>query len=188
MFTLLLILIALISRLLGPKVDKERLRKKGAAARDYCRQNGLNSRFCILVDYSLPSGLNRLFVWDFQSEKVVMSMPVAHGRGKEKGTKARPQFSNEEESWLSSLGKCRIAERYEGSFGISYRLDGLDVTNSNVRKRCIVLHAYRTVTPFAIYPLRVGRSKGCVMVSHYSMRKLDALLKNEENVLLDVFR
>ncbi|MCQ2280690.1 MAG: murein L,D-transpeptidase catalytic domain family protein [Bacteroidales bacterium] len=112
---------------------------------------------------------------------------AAHGEGHGEPRKAAPKFSNEENSWLSSLGKCRIAERYNGQFGIAYRLDGLEKSNSNVRKRCVVLHAYSSVLPFQIYPFRSARSKGCVMISPHAMKKIDALLLNEKGVLLETY-
>lgn len=177
----------LIIRLCGPKRDNARIQNKATAAYDYCQKNGMNENLCVLVDYSVHSGLNRLYVWDFQQNKIIYECVVAHGSGHDEPRKAKPKFSNEENSWLSSLGKCRIAERYNGQFGIAYRLDGLEASNSNVRKRCVVLHAYSSVLPFQIYPFRSARSKGCVMVSPRSMKKIDAILQNETSVLLETF-
>lgn len=121
------------------------------------------------------------------NQKVIYECMAAHGEGHGEPRKAAPKFSNEENSWLSSLGKCRIAERYNGQFGIAYRLDGLEESNSNVRKRCVVLHAYSSILPFQIYPFRSARSKGCVMISPHAMKKIDALLLNEKGVLLETY-
>lgn len=147
----------------------------------------MNTRFCILADYSLHPGKNRLFVWSFHNEQIVFECPASHGQGHNEPRKAPIRFSNIEESWLSSIGKCRIAERYEGMFGTAYRLDGLDNSNYNIRKRCIVLHGDHRIPSMPIYPFRPVRSKGCVMVSHKSLRILDEYLHNEKSILLEVF-
>ena len=150
----------------------------------YVNRHGMNTSLCVLVDYSLPSGCNRLWVWDFDDEEVVFECPVAHGRGRSHNPRSVAQFSNQDGSWLSSLGKARIAERYTGRFGTSYRLDGLEETNSNLRPRCVVMHAYRTVPQRPIFPLPSGRSKGCVMVAEKNMQTLDAILEGHTDVLL----
>lgn len=164
-----------------PNTDVSLLKHWEAAA-EYCKIYNMNQHLCVLVNYGYPWGKNRLAVWDFDNEKVLYTCPVAHGKGHKLTRK--PKFSNEEGSWLSSLGKCKIAERYMGKFGVAYRLDGLDETNSNVRKRCVVLHGYKTVPTKAIFPLPIGRSKGCVMVSNKSMELIDKLLINQKDVLL----
>lgn len=187
MLTILAIITFLIIRLCGPKRDNARLQSKAAEALTFCQQKGMDTDICILVDYSVPSGLNRLYVWDFQKKKVIYECMAAHGEGHGEPRKAAPKFSNEENSWLSSLGKCRIAERYDGQFGIAYRLDGLEESNSNVRKRCVVLHAYSTILPFQIYPFRSARSKGCVMISPRAMKKIDTMLKGKKGVLLETY-
>ncbi|MBQ3982667.1 MAG: murein L,D-transpeptidase catalytic domain family protein [Bacteroidales bacterium] len=158
------------------------------AAWQYILDHGMNQQICILVDYSLPSGCNRLWVWDFNQQQKIFECPVAHGRGKGKKCKGSRRdtacFSNEPETWLSSLGHARIAERYIGRNGISYRLDGLDLTNSNIRDRAIVLHGHKSVPEKPIFPLPSHRSHGCVMVADKNMAHLDALLQSQQDVLL----
>lgn len=158
------------------------------AAWQYIVNHNMNREICILVDYSLPSGCNRLWVWDFASQHKIFECPVAHGKGNGKGPKGSrkdsARFSNEEGSWLSSLGYCRIAERYNGQYGISYRLDGLDESNSNIRQRNIVIHGHKSVPQKPIFPLPSGRSKGCFMVADKNMATLDTLLRDRHDVLL----
>lgn len=150
-------------------------------ARKFIQENNLNNSICIFVNYNLHSGKKRLAVWDLKHNTAIFVCPVAHGRGHRFTIK--PQFSNEENSWLSSLGKGVVAERYVGSFGTAYRLDGLESTNNNIRKRCIVLHGYFSVPSKPIFPLYSGRSKGCLMVSHKNMKKLDEILSQQKQVL-----
>ena len=179
------ILITLLTWFLHKPDTGATLLKHWKQAANYSREYAMNPHLCVLVNYGYPWGKNRLAVWDFDKEEVVYTCPVAHGKGHKFSRK--PKFSNEEESWLSSLGKCRIAERYEGRFGTSYRLDGLEESNSNMRKRCVVMHSYWTVPTKAVFPLPIGRSKGCVMVSKKSMEVLDNLLKDQKDVLLYIY-
>lgn len=154
-------------------------------ARKFIQENNLNNAICIFVNYNLHSGRNRLAVWDLKRDTAIFTCPVAHGRGRRFTLK--PQFSNEENSWLSSLGKGIVAERYVGSFGTSYRLDGLESSNNNIRKRCIVLHGYFSVPSKPTFPLHSGRSKGCLMVSSKNMKKLDNILSLQKQVLFFTF-
>lgn len=150
-------------------------------ARKFIQENNLNNSICIFINYNLHSGKNRLAVWDLKHDTTIFTCPIAHGRGH--SLTIKPQFSNKENSWLSSLGKGVVAERYVGSFGISYRLDGLESSNDNIRKRYIVLHGYFSVPSSPIFPLPSGLSKGCLMVSHKNMKKIDEILLQQKQVL-----
>lgn len=189
LFSIMIIatIIILLSMLFRPKPDLEALRTRAHNLKQYAEANHCNQRIVIMVDYSIPSGANRLFVWDLQSDRLLHSCLVAHGRGHGNDKFAPVRFSNEEGSYLSSLGRCRIAERYHGTYGLAYRLDGLDSTNSNVRKRCIVLHAHKALPAFQIFPFRIIHSQGCIMVSRKDMVRLDELLRDNQDVLLETF-
>lgn len=97
------------------------------------------------------------------------------------------QVSNEDGSHLSSVGRALISERYEGSYGVSYRLDGLDASNSNLRSRCVVLHGWEHTTSYPIWPLATVGSFGCPVLSRRNMSRLDAIIKNESRIVLEVF-
>ena len=78
------------------------------------------------------------------------------------------KFSNKEGSYQSSLGKFIINESYYGDFGKAYRLDGLDSTNNQARKRAIVLHSFHSVPDKESNNL-VTLSLGCPMISLQSL-------------------
>lgn len=161
----------------GEVVSKERRQD----LEKFIQEKQLNSSVSIFVNYGLHSGRNRMEVWDLEQDTLIFACPVAHGRGRKLlGAK---QFSNENNSWLSSLGKGVVAERYYGGFGLAYRLDGLDSTNSNIRMRYIVLHGYWSVPTRATFPIPSGRSKGCLMVSYKNMEILDEILKDKQQVV-----
>lgn len=180
-------IVILVCMLFRPRPDTEALRTRAHNLKQFADENQCSQRIAIMVDYSMPSGANRLFVWDLQNDKLLYACLVAHGRGRGHDKYEPIKFSNEDGSHLSSLGRCRIAERYHGRYGLAYRLDGLDTTNSNVRSRCIVLHAHKAVPTFQIFPFRIVHSQGCVMVSRKDMARIDELIRDERDVLLETY-
>ena len=64
-----------------------------AEALVYTRKHNLNTDYVLLLDYSIPSGTPRLFVWDYNRDKVVARTYVMHGVGGG-STAKEPVFSN----------------------------------------------------------------------------------------------
>lgn len=163
-----------------PSLDVDRCREKAMEAGRVCRTAGFAPIYCLLADMSLPSGAKRLALWDYASGKIVFSALVSHGSGSEDtrgldSTRSAPRFSNVAGSRLSSLGVYRIAEKYTGKYGLSYRLDGLQNTNDAARRRAIVLHAYDCIPDYTVYPGGIAESAGCPAVSRRTMRRVDSL-------------
>ncbi len=158
--------------------------------RAWCYRHEYNTQIAIFVDLSLHSGRNRFVVWDFEKEQPLLVCPVSHGSGSPKPHKrtAYAELSNEEGSHLSSVGRALVAERYEGRYGIAYRLDGLDASNSNLRPRCVVLHSWQYTTSFPIFPLPTVGSFGCPVISRKMMMRLDKILCSHNNVVIDIFK
>ena len=156
----------------------------------FCQEGGYNTRVALMMDLGCHSGRRRFVVWDFQQGRALYSFPVSHGSGSDRShvRSAYAECSNEDGSHLSSIGKCLIAERYEGRYGVAYRLDGLDETNSALRKRCVVLHGWRYTTSFPIYPFPTVGSWGCPVLSRRAMRKLDEILQREQQVVLWMYK
>ena len=111
-----------------------------------------NSHLITIVDYSRPSNERRMFVIDVDSHKVLHNTWVGHGGGKDRSEEAgvdkfgsSPQTSNALGSLLSSEG-FYIAKK--ASFGDTFlnnvSLQGIDVNNSNLASRAIVIHGWRT--------------------------------------------
>lgn len=116
-----------------------------------------NANFWAVVDYSKPRTEKRLFIFDLKN-KTVSSYQVAHG--KKSGDLYATDFSNEVGSNKSCLGIFKTGSTYIGANGRSLYLDGLESTNSNTRKRYIVIHQSEYVTDDV-----AGRSLGCFVVS-----------------------
>jgi hypothetical protein len=118
-----------------PATDKtkEKLAEKVAVAKSFVQKKNYNENTCFLIDMSLPSGQNRFFIYDLKKDSVRDAGLVAHGNCYQNWLQGR-QYSNQVGSGCTSLGKYRIANSYNGKFGLSFKLHGLDSTNSRVSK------------------------------------------------------
>ncbi len=129
-----------------------------------------NSRYLTIVDYTKPSNSRRMMVLDLTTHRVVNQTWVAHGDGvpeltqaeytrrsqmrptptpfpSEKGGNDRfgssPKTGNEHKSNLSSLGFIRAETEYNGTWGRSLRLHGLEPgVNDQMLSRGVVLHGW----------------------------------------------
>lgn len=154
----------------------------------YAEQKGFSSQYCFLVNMNLPSGRNRFFVYDLEKNSVVYSGLVAHGSCNETFM-SRPRFSNANGSGCSSLGKYKVGEFYRGKYGKSFRLHGLENSNSNAYGRAVVIHAYYCVPDMEIYPRVLCNSFGCPMVSESFFDRLSRIIDNSERpILLWIYR
>ncbi|EJM54135.1 Ykud domain-containing protein [Pseudomonas sp. GM49] len=117
-----------------------------------------------VIDYSLPSTEQRLWVFDLKRRKLLFHELVAHGRNS--GENMATLFSNQNESHATSLGLFRTQESYRGQNGYSLRMEGLEPGfNDNAYDRAIVIHGAPYVSPvLARANGRIGRSLGCPAV------------------------
>ncbi|MFJ2689463.1 murein L,D-transpeptidase catalytic domain family protein [Pseudomonas sp. NPDC087336] len=117
-----------------------------------------------VIDYSLPSTEQRLWVFDLKKRKLLFHELVAHGRNS--GENMATQFSNQNESFATSLGLYRTQQSYVGQNGYSLRMEGLEPGfNDNAFDRAIVIHGAPYVSPvLARANGRIGRSLGCPAV------------------------
>lgn len=168
---------------------RSRVKSRAVALREYCRKEGYNTNVALFVDLSRHSGRNRFVAWNLEQNVAIFTCPVSHGSGSECSHRrsAYACLSNEDGSHLSSVGRALVAERYDGRYGIAYRLDGLDDTNSNLRSRFVVLHGWEHTTSFPIFPLATVGSFGCPVLSRKMMAKVDSLIRDESKVILDIF-
>lgn len=117
-----------------------------------------------VIDFSLPSSEQRLWIFDLPSRQLILQDLVAHGQGS--GDNFAQTFSNIEGSHQSSIGLFRTEESYFGQHGYSLRMDGLEPGfNDLARQRAIVIHPADYVDPGWIQQHgRIGRSHGCPAV------------------------
>lgn len=164
------------------KISADRI--KGALA--FCKKNKMDTTIAIMIDMSIHSGKNRIFVYDFKQKEITIEGLCAHGVGGG-STPTKPVFSNKEGSYCTSLVKYKVKGRSYSNWGINvhYKMYGLEKTNSNAFKRIVVLHSYTPVPNQEIYPQTLfGQSAGCPVLSDGTMRKIDVLLKTKKKPVL----
>ena len=140
-----------------------------------------NKNYLTIIDFTQPSTVKRGHVINLQSGEVE-NLLVAHARNT--GVDRAEHFSNVVGSNKSSLGIYLAGELYQGKHGLSMRLDGMEPTNSNARKRAIVMHGADYVSPKVIDQQgRLGRSLGCPALE---MGVIERIVKqlNGKSVLL----
>jgi len=156
-------------------------------ARSYAILNGYSTDYCFFVDMSIHSGRKRFFVYDLEKNVVLISGLVAHGSCKE-GFLTDAKFSNVPGCGCSSSGKYKIGEKYRGQYGTSYKLYGLDNTNSNAYRRAVVLHGFSCIPNEEIYPKDVCNSFGCPMVSTAFFERLAFVIdKAKKPIILWIY-
>ena len=118
-------------------------------------------RTLTVIDYSLPSTDERLWVFDVPSGRMLFKELVAHGRNT--GENMATSFSDVLNSRQSSLGLFVTRDTYVGSNGYSLRMNGLEPGfNGKALDRAIVMHGAPYVDPaLAKQQGRIGRSWGC---------------------------
>jgi hypothetical protein len=123
-----------------------------------------NNHILSIVDFSLPSSKKRLFVIDVTTGKLLFNTFVSHGRNS--GQDMATEFSNDANSFKSSLGFYVTGNTYSGEHGFSLRLEGQEAgINDNAYDRSIVMHAANYVNEKVIKAKGfIGRSLGCPAV------------------------
>jgi hypothetical protein len=115
-----------------------------------------------IADFAQPSAQPRFHFANLENG-TVRSFYVAHGRGSDPEHCGFLQsFSNEMGSNATSRGAYLTCEWYNGKYGTSIRLEGLDRDNSQALPRAIVMHpaSYAAPSMIATYG-KLGRSEGC---------------------------
>ncbi|MGR5062970.1 murein L,D-transpeptidase catalytic domain family protein [Photobacterium sp. DNB22_13_2] len=125
---------------------------------------GKNPSGLTIIDYTLPSDEERLFIIDLSSNRITHQSLVAHA--KESGYRFPIRFSNIRGSNQSSGGLYATKETYIGVNGYSLRIDGLEIgINDNARSRFIVVHGANYVSyEFLESNGILGRSEGCFAI------------------------
>ena len=119
-----------------------------------------NSNYLTIIDMSVSANTERFFLINMETQQLEHKSLVAHGRNS--GLEYAMKFSNKMSSHQTSLGFYKTAETYIGKHGFSLRLDGLEFSNNQARKRAIVVHeADYASSDFIKKNGRLGRSYGC---------------------------
>ena len=130
-----------------------------------------------ILDFSKPSTEERLFVINLVTKKVIAKSLCAHGRNS--GEIWAEKFSNNSESYQSSLGFYICSETYDGKHGYSLKLDGQEAgINDKARDRGVVIHGADYVSNnFIANNGKLGRSQGCPALPIEKNAKINNLIK-----------
>jgi len=146
----------------GPDARTRRLLE--IAQREVARAGGQLWRRNLvgIADFGLHSSQPRFHFVNLESG-TADSVLVSHGSGSDPEHDGWLNgYSNLHNSWATSRGAYITWEWYEGRYGTSVRLGGLDPDNSNAFPRAIVMHAANYATPDHVARWgRLGRSNGC---------------------------
>jgi hypothetical protein len=128
-----------------------------------------------IADFSSPSSEPRFHVVDLQNG-TVQSHLVCHGRGSDPDHSGYlERFSNDFGSYATSNGTYVTGDYYQGKYGLSLRVKGLDWSNNNAEPRAIVIHNAWYAEPEMIQQHgMLGRSEGCFAMpkaSQYEVMK-----------------
>jgi hypothetical protein len=167
-----------------PSLNLPQTQLKAKEAYQFCSENNMNLDFCILIDMSVHSGLERFLVWDFKADTITHSFLVGHGccdnSWGSDDSKDNPTFSNVPESHCSSLGKYKVGERAYSNWGVNikYVLHGLESTNNKAFERLIVFHSWEMMSDATIYPNGSPEGWGCPTISNNHFKVIDLMLQS----------
>lgn len=165
----------------------KKLRLKSVEATSFIKKNGYNESVCFFIDMTLPSGQNRFFVYDMAKDTIQNSGLVTHGCCNEPWLEGR-KYSNVPGCGCTSLGKYKIGYPYNGTFGLAYKLYGLDKTNNNAFKRYVVLHSHDCVPETQIQD-EICQSDGCPTVSPGLLKQIKPIIdKSTHPILLWIYQ
>lgn len=129
-----------------------------------------------IADYGLHSAHKRFHLVNLGLSEV-KSFHVSHGAGSDPEHDGwLDRYSNVEGSNATSRGAYVTWEWYQGRYGTSVRLGGLDPSNEAALRRYIVMHRARYAEPEHLERWgRMGRSNGCFAMGEADFKL--ALLK-----------
>jgi hypothetical protein len=139
-----------------------------------------------IVDFAKASNEGRFHLVHMPTGQVD-SYPVAHGRGSDPDHSGFVErFSNDFGSHATSNGAYTTAETYEGKYGLSMKVHGLDWSNNNAESRAIVIHNawYAEDDMIAIHG-KLGRSEGCFAFSRANQWKVMSRLADGRLIYAD---
>ena len=143
--------------------------KTALDSRPFIRQRD----FVGVVDFSIASGDPRFHVIHMPSGQVD-TYRVAHGSGSDPAHSGfLDHFSNRPGSEATSNGAYMTAETYQGKYGLSMKVHGLDWSNNNAMSRAIVIHnAWYAEPEMVALHGKLGRSQGCFAFSRADQWKV----------------
>ena len=162
------------------------LEDRATAALEFATKRDMSTKYALFVDYGVPSGTPRLYVWDFTQNKIVARTYVMHGPGKG-STAEKPVFSNKIGSNCSALGRFLVTKQHGRINKTGYLLKGLDIDNQTAYVRGLMIHRSRFLDSNVwreYIPLNGRSCSGCVTVTSRGMDYIGKLVQSEDRPIL----
>ena len=149
----------------APRLNRHVLQLALAAYKKASIRGAVKKQVLTVIDYSLPSSKQRMWIFDVNHDKLLYNTYVAHGQNS--GMNTPSHFSNIMSSKQTSLGTFVTRDTYMGSKGYSLNLQGLEKGfNDNAYNRRVVIHGAWYVEPKFIQKTgHAGRSWGCPSIA-----------------------
>lgn len=165
----------------------ERVLFRADALKMYARSNGFDTVYAFIINMGMRSNTQRFFIVNLKSMCVEKAGLVTHGQGDEKDYSGERQYSNKEGSKCTSLGKYAVGKSYQGFFGMAFKMEGLETSNSHAKGRKIVLHAMHCVPDHNVdFPICL--SEGCPAVADAFLPEIKKIIDNaHRSVLLFIY-
>lgn len=162
----------------APQLDKKVLKMALVAYNKASDKGAVKKPVLTVIDYSLPSSKQRMWIFDVSKERLLYNTYVAHGTNS--GMSTPNHFSNKMSSRETSLGTYVTKDTYIGSKGLSLNLQGLERGfNDNAYNRRVVIHGAWYVEPDFIKKTgRAGRSWGCPSIAQTLAKPVINTIKN----------
>ena len=103
------------------RTEYKTIEERAEKALAFAQRHNMSEHYALFVDYGIPSGTPRLFLWDFRRKAIVASTYVMHGPGRG-STAKNPRFSNRPGSECSSLGRFLVTKERGHKIKRSFRL------------------------------------------------------------------
>lgn len=168
------------------RTEYESLEARAVSAFEFARRRNMSTKYALFVDYGVPSGTPRLYVWDFTQNMIVARTYVMHGPGMG-STVEKPVFSNRPGSKCSSLGRFLITKQHGKRNKTGYLLRGLDIDNQTAYGRGLMIHRSRFLDSNVwreYIPLDERSCSGCVTVTSKGMDYIGKLVQSEQRPVL----
>ncbi|MCR9192896.1 MAG: murein L,D-transpeptidase catalytic domain family protein [Gammaproteobacteria bacterium] len=161
----------------APQLNRSVLKLALTAYKKAVLKGDVKKPLLTVVDYSLPSSAQRMWIFDLHKDRLLYQTYVAHGVNS--GNVTPTHFSNQSSSKASSLGTYVTEDAYIGSKGLSLNIKGLEKGfNDNAYNRRVVIHGAWYMNPSFIHSSgHAGRSWGCLALGEKISKPIINLLK-----------
>jgi hypothetical protein len=148
----------------------------------YAIKKGYDTNYVFLCNMGIVSNKKRFYIFNLKTMRIENAGLVSQGKGSSLST-FNKKYSNEPGSNCTALGRYKISGRYQGEYGESFKLYGLDSTNNKAFARRIVLHSMPCIpdTDAAMPPCA---SEGCPAVSPSFLDSMKAVISSAKKPIL----